>query len=680
MMIKLIELISHFITKRILFICFCFLIFINESRGQPYYPGINPGKAIINKGKNSISLKNDALSLSIYGLHDKLESIRFINKENNDEYVFGNNDLFSIVLFNGDSLALDQFRLNSSIQPQKGMDKNGTYVKTEFILSNSNYGIYLSWEVKLNDQANYVSHTFNIHSGSNIIKKIYTLRIPEKYRPRILGQVDGSPVVSENVFWTIENPMFQVNKEKGTYSLYVLPTEEHANGENIYKESMAWGCSPVGQLRRSFLYYLEKARAVPYRQLTFYDSWYDLSYDLNVLTEEDCIDRVKTWGDSLKARGIGLNCFLWDSGWDDWNNMWEFNKKLPNGFNNINASAKQYDASMGAWLSPWGGYDEFIKIRLATAKEHFPQYKINEHGFTLTDPNYYTYFKNVIIKLIRDNNVSLFKIDGIDPGKYNPDCRGFGIYADEMHAFIRLIKRIREVKPDVRLNLTVGTWPSPFWLCYGDNIWKGGEDYGAIGEGNHRQQWMNFRDYGVYKCITKSPLCPISSLMFHGITIANYGATAEYEMDDRYISDDIWTFFSNGTSLQELYINPHKLNKNDWDELAKAIKWSRLHEGVLVDSHWIGGDPSKGEVYGFTSWNPTDGTLMLRNPSSKPVNFSFTLSMLLELPKKFEGKYSLFNVRTEREEGIFHSSKKGTIHLAPFEVKVMNVKLFAVKY
>ena len=98
------------------------------------------------------------------------------------------------------------------------------------------------------------------------------------------------------------------------------------------------------------------------------------------------------------------------------------------------------------------------------------------------------------------------------------------------------------------------------------------------------------------------------------------------------------------------------------------------HEGVLVDSHWIGGDPSKGEIYGFASWNPNDGTLMLRNPSSKPVDFSFSLSELLELPKKFEGKYSLFNVRTESEEGTFNSSKKGKIHLSAFEVKVMNVK------
>lgn len=664
---------SGFVIKRFSFICFYFLLLFYESGGQSYYPGINPGKAIIEKGEHSISLKNNVLSLSVDGLPNELKSIRFINRENNEEYLFANDDFPSIVLLHGDSLALNQFRVDSVTQQRSGIDKNGPYFKIGIALSNIKYGISLNWELKLNDQSNYVSHNFNFRSGSTGIAKIYTLRISEKYKPKVFGQVDGSPVVAGNAFFAVENPMFQVNKAKGAFDLYVLPLAGQVNGSNIYEESMAWGCFPEGQLRRGFLYYLEKARAVPYRQLTFYDSWYDLSYDLNVLTEENCIDRIKTWGDSLKERGAGLDCFLWDSGWDDWYNMWEFNKKLPQGFSNINAFARRYNASSGAWLSPWGGYDEFIKVRLATAKEHFPQYKINEHGFTLTDPNYYTYFKDVIINLIRQNNVTLFKIDGIDPGKYNPDCSGFGIYADEMHAFIQLIKKIREVKPDIRLNLTVGTWPSPFWLCYGDNIWKGGDDFGALGEGNHRQQWMNFRDYGVFKCTAKSPLCPISSLMFHGITIANYGATAGYEMDDRFISDDIWTYFSNGTSLQELYINPHKLSKNNWDELAKAMKWSRIHKGVLVDSHWVGGDPSRGEVYGFASWNPQAATLMIRNPSSRPADFTFSLNELLELPKGFDGMYRLFNVRSEKEEGQFNSLQKGTIHLSPFEVKVMNV-------
>ena len=63
-------------------------------------------------------------------------------------------------------------------------------------------------------------------------------------------------------------------------------------------------------------------------------------------------------------------------------------------------------------------------------------------------------------------------------------------------------------------------------------------------------------------------------------------------------------FFGNGTQLQEMYITPSLLDSQNWDDLAEAAKWSRANADVLVDTHWIGGDPGKGEVYGWASWSP----------------------------------------------------------------------------
>ncbi len=654
------------------FISMSLILFFERGGAQVYYSGIKPGRAEIIKSDNQIVLRNNTIDFSIdYG--DNLQQLKITNRETLEIFEFGQNNLFSFVLTSKDSIPANDFNL-MAVYSQKGKDKNGSYVEAKMVFSNITYDITFDLNIKLNDDANYVTQTFDVNAGSRIVNKIYALKIPQKYKPEVIGKVDGAPVVAEHLFYTIENPMFQVQKGEQSFDLVILPVTENVYGENYCKESMSIGCFPEGQLRRGFLYYMEKVRANPYQQLTFYDSWYDLSYDLNVLTEEDCINRVTTWGDSLKTRGTGLGCFLWDSGWDDWYNMWEFNKNLSHGFRNINTVAQRYNASSGAWLSPWGGYDEFIKIRLATAEKSFPQYEINEHGFTLTDPNYYKYFKDVIFRLIRENSTTLFKLDGIDPGKHNPECKGFGSYADEMHAYIRLLKQIRTLKPNVRLNLTVGTWPSPMWLCYGDNVWRGGDDYGILGDGNKRQQWMNYRDYWVYKCLERSPLCPINSIMFHGITIANYGATAGYEMEDNFIADDIWTFFSNGTSLQEMYINPHRLNSNSWDELAKAMKWSRKHQDVLVDSHWVGGDPSQNEIYGFASWNPEDGTLMLRNPSSKTSEITVVLDEFLEIPKEYSGKYYIYDVRRNKDLGVLDSSEEKKINLLPFEVIVLEIQ------
>ena len=45
----------------------------------------------------------------------------------------------------------------------------------------------------------------------------------------------------------------------------------------------------------------------------------------------------------------------------------------------------------------------------------------------------------------------------------------------------------------------------------------------------------------------------------------------------------------------------------------------------------IGGDPKKGEVYGFAAFDAGAGTLALRNPSDKPRRFEGRLADLLDL-------------------------------------------------
>ena len=49
-------------------------------------------------------------------------------------------------------------------------------------------------------------------------------------------------------------------------------------------------------------------------------------------------------------------------------------------------------------------------------------------------------------------------------------------FDSDFAAVIHLIGELRAAKPDLFINLTTGTWPSPFWLMYADSIWRGGED------------------------------------------------------------------------------------------------------------------------------------------------------------------------------------------------------------
>ena len=61
---------------------------------------------------------------------------------------------------------------------------------------------------------------------------------------------------------------------------------------------------------------------------------------------------------------------------------------------------------------------------------------------------------------------------------------------------------------------------------------------------------------------------------------------------------------------------------------------------VLVDTHWIGGDPSMLEVYGWASWSPRKGILVLRNPSDKPQVIMIDIQSAFELPEGSARTYS----------------------------------------
>ena len=62
---------------------------------------------------------------------------------------------------------------------------------------------------------------------------------------------------------------------------------------------------------------------------------------------------------------------------------------------------------------------------------------------------------------------------------------------------------------------------------------------------------------------------------------------------------------------------------------------------VLVDTHWVGGDPGKGDVYGWASWSQRKAILALRNPSAQPNSISLDLGEIFELPPNAPRAFSL---------------------------------------
>ena len=666
---------------KILLILIALLGVGSVGKSQVIYPGKNPGKSTLKlknqKNGKIIKLKNKILEADFSIYNGMLKALTFKNKEDKSTIDLENQALFEFVLKDGSRIKSTTFKVqglpilkNIAAQPnaQKLADRfAGKSITLNLLEEKANISII--WTATLKDGSNDVNQNFTINSPNPIVaNEVVLLNLPANPEIKKSSRVDGSPLTGNQMFFAIEHPMSQLDSTSKNISCY-LPRLEPLNS-GVLNVSVAWGSYPQNQERRGYLYYLERERAAHYHQLLHYNSWYDLSWSDRKLDEKSCLERIQLFADSLIVkRKTPMDAFLFDDGWDDNQSLWEFNRNFPNGFDQLADLAAKYGAHLGVWMSPWGGYDQAKEQRLKYGEAQNPPFKTNENGFSLTGENYYNRFKAVTSEFVTKNNIKIFKFDGVGAGN-GADGASLKYQAD-IEAFIKLIGELRKLDPSLYFSLTVGTWPSPYWLKIGDNIWRAGNDTGLDGEGSVRQQLINYRDAQTYQNIVlRSPLYPLNALMNHGICIADNGIPGTAKNNDKEIADEIWSFFGTGTSLQEMYLNPHKLNGNNWDELAKAIAWSRKNASILPDVHWVGGDPAKQEVYGYAAWNRGKAVLTLRNPSKEEKTFQVNVRTMLDIPAKFKSGYTFYNAKANGAQ--VGSGEKFTVTLAPFEVKVMD--------
>jgi len=443
------------------------------------------------------------------------------------------------------------------------------------------------------------------------------------------------------------------------------------DGETL-TESLVLGLARPAQLRRSFLNYVEREGAHPYRTFLHYNSWFDIAWDKQKFNEAQSLNVIEQFGHQLVTeRGVKMDSFLFDDGWDDDTTLWHFHSGFPNGFTPLRLAAANYHSGIGVWISPFGGYDEARRQRLAYGSKQ--GYETNASGFSLAGPKYYQLFRDICREMIEKYGVNQFKFDGLAAGGKASES---GLTRDG-DAMLQLVTDLRVTDPNIFINQTTGTWPSPFWLLNVDSTWRGGDDHNFQGQGSWCQQWMTYRDGQTYDNVVKpGPLYPLNALMLHGVIYATNAAHLA-AMSDGDFASQVRAFFGAGTQLQELYITPSLLNQQNWDDLAEAANWSRRNADVLVDTHWVGGNPGKNEVYGWASWTPRKGILVLRNPSDKPAEFMVHLQTLFELPPGSNGAFQLqspWKNDSDQPPLAVYSGQPRGLNLRPFEVMILEAK------
>ena len=647
-------------------------------------------KAIV-KG-NTRTLQNDLVSFHFDVTDGRVTNARFeiLGEEGSTVVV---DEPFSFVIdgqpVNASALKLDAEIREEVIPPDPASPRLGDhYPAKSFVLTftatDESYRVV--WKPMLRDESNYILFDLAVTSlrGDLNLNRLVMLEVAAKNLKQ-LGTSAGSPVANDRFFFGFHHPTARplIAGERLTF-YWDRANLAVKQGESVHQRA-AIGIYPKDQRRRAFNYYLERERSHSYHQVLHYNAWYDILHTARTkkADEAEALERIQRFHNELSVkRGVPVELFMFDDPWDNVSgtatDVWQFDpKRNPNEWRVMKDLAEKHGSSMGVWMSPQGGWGG-RQVRFATAKQNNRPYVVKDLAFSLSDPPYLARFREVCFDFLRNQGVTMFKFDGFNEKPENES---------EREALVKLIEDMRKEKPDVFINTTCGSWPSPFFLMNSDSIWRGGGDIELKGVGPVREQAINYRDWITYTgVVLKSPLFPVSSVMLHGIVLAPY--VHHQGFDTATIQEwknEVRSFFGLGVNLQELYIGPNNpdtgkslMTDEFWDIVAEGAKWARANEDVLVDAHWVGGDPGHGQVYGVASWNPTKATLMLRNPSDQPQSIKIDPEKVFELPQQE-------NVRTftmkspwadeaNRPAVTLAAGEAHTFELQPFEVMVLERK------
>jgi hypothetical protein len=637
------------------------------------------GDVTISKKGTSFALENRAIGARWSFANGELSGL-VINDRLHEKQVRVQQP-FRILLANG--AILDAYNLKMAgtarvvhIAPDKPSPRaadavSGEAVEAQFETADRSVG--LQWSVVLLEGSNYIRQVVRIAAQGekdvpiNRRVELIDVNLPNA---QVVGTVAGSPIVAGNVFAGFEHPL-STSKVTGSQAQAWIERELPLRAGQAVTYSSVIGVAREGQMRRDFLAYLERERAHPYRTFLHYNSWYDLGY-FTPYSATDAVDRINAFGQELtEKRGVKLDSFLFDDGWDKHDSLWKFNSGFPDGFTPLKHAAEKYGADPGVWMSPWGGYSKPKQERIAFGKS--AGYEIVSGGYALSGPKYYEAFRDEALEMVKKYGVNQFKFDGTG----NADSVFPGSKFDsDFSAMIHLIEELRGAKPDLFVNVTTGTWPSPFWVMHADSIWRGGDDDNFAGVGTFRERWITYRDAQTYKNVVQmGPLYPLNSLMLHGMIYAREHKELNKDPGNDF-RNEIRSYFGTGTQLQEMYITPALLSQQNWDDLAEAAKWSRENQEVLKDTHWVGGDPAWLEVYGWAAWTPKKATLVLRNPSDHEQVIRLRLKDALELPANAARVYSARSPWKDdagRPAIVLQAQEAHEFHLAAFQVLTLDI-------
>lgn len=690
------------------------------------FPGTLPGTATASVNGKVANIANNAISVD-FDFTSGVAIKKVENKLTNSQVPFNSKSAFSFT-YQGKEISLESFSATSqpqvvSLTPKQNTGSFADAYPGKAIVQVFQGGqnipdelkkLKLVYRAELLEDSNYVRQVLEIENpGNQPVDITNVTMVDAQVTGRVEGKDDGSPILlgqdkKETAWVGGESPLAKVSVSSGK-ALVKLPRVHDLLAGKPWEIATTIGVVPQDQMRRAFSYYIERERCRSRRTFLHFQSWFDLKPTGSarlMINHQEMLAAEKMFFDEMNKRDAAVDSYWVDDGWDYLRdpkhndesklNVWDFDPtEFSNGFSEDLKVMESQGAKLSVWMSPFGGYGTSAQRRAQLGNSKLqdqnkrPWEKSNK-VMRLSDPIYFKYFRDKVFYMM-DNGVQGFKFDGIAQGDLYITGAKNELIGDYEKLF-ELMQDMRGKNKDVWINATVGTWGSPYWFWYADSIYRDGNDAGQTGQGNSQEKYVNYRDQQVYQnMIVENPLVPINSVMNHGVIFSDRTdgqvPNQPHDFSNKSVrtafSNDLKNFFSMGIGLQELYLRNTLFNAKNigadnakfaWDEIAKNAKWARQNVDLLTDTHWIGGSPGKGEVYGTAAWhNPgtsaDDARAMIsvRNPSNQPKYIAITAVSDLQIPGGQATRFK-FTERDDKTNSWVIDNKPYYIQLKPFEV------------
>ncbi len=383
---------------------------------------------------------------------------------------------------------------------------------------------------------------------------------------------------------------------------------------------------------------------MPADPYTLYNSWYDLrSADYPkvpkdaIMNEKNVLriwDEIRT--NMIEEHDIHLDAFVPDDGWDVYESDWQLRKKqFPNGLRPISDTLVKSGTTLGIWFGPTGGYS-FHKERVKWMYNHGYEVTGNVNDYAsgmlcLAGKNYSKLFRKRTTDFVKNDHVGYFKWDGIQFACSETDHgHPVGIHSRRavMESVIDQCRSVRKINPNVYINVTSGTWLSPWWVQYTNQIWMDAADYAFadVPSISRRDNAMTYRDYALFDDFhIHNFWFPVSNLMTHGIIKGRLENISKEEPIDKFTNNTV-LYFAREVSMWEFYISPDELTGPEWNALSQSVKWAKDRYDILATTFMVGKNPALGNTYGYVHFKGSKGIIAVRNPKIENDRITVTFN------------------------------------------------------